>query len=327
LVVPNTTDPAQNIGIALAFRPENHGTLPGLTGTLTFGGTDYPIGPGWQHVWNAKSHSAFNGKDRTLNVVIENAEPDGPQGDGFATIKLNKAGLAKWAAVLADGNKVTGSFTASPDGDLPLYVPIRYLNGGALLALLGTESAGELLRVSGDGQPNGRWIKPPADPRKADRLYRSGFDVNLEIEGAEFVKPATGQLLFGNPAPSRPLRFDLSGGGIATASQLGGRDPVNWNAELQKANKLVVTQAGLSVKISPSFSATTGVLSGRIALSDLVSGKKLPRALTLNALYIPDLEDPAASNLRGFFLLPELPDAGGNATMTSIQSGRIDLNP
>jgi len=335
-IITNSRDTNQNITLALEFRPEDHATLPGLTGNLTFLGTKYPIGPGWQHVWNATKNPAFGNKDRTLNVAIINTGILGPQGSGFATIKLTKAGLTTWAATLSDGLKVTGSFTASPDGDVPFYAPIPYPNGGAVYALLATDVSGDFRKVSDTPRPNGRWIKlQTTDPKKADRLYRGGFDANLDISGAEHRAPAPGQLLFGNrPAPGA-LSLTLGGAGINTSAQLGSADPLSRTSQLLAGNKITVNNkitvdnADLptTVKFVPTFSATTGILSGTVSLSDanpLGGTAKIPRTLAYTGLYIPDLESPADSAIYGFFTLPELPKAAGETiSNTPIQSGRI----
>ncbi len=78
------------------------------------------------------------------------------------------------------------------------------------------------------------------NPKTLDRLYRDGFDVDLDIQGAEFVKLGTGQLLFGNPVAPLPLIFDLTGVGVDSSCQLGEQDPLIFESELQKGNKLVV---------------------------------------------------------------------------------------
>jgi hypothetical protein len=331
-IITNSRDRTQDITLNLEFRPEDHATLPGLTGTLTFQGGDHPMQPGWQQVWNAKSNPAFGNKDRVLNVAIGNADAaSGPQGDGFAIVKLTKAGLAKWAGTLSDGRKVTGGFTASPDGDVPFYGAIRYPNGGSLFALLATEPSGDFYKVSDAPRPNGRWIKlPTTNPKKADRLYRDGFDVDLNISGAEFTKPARNEQLFGNIVPPTPLTLQFSGGGIDSATQLGAADPLGLAAELQPRNKLAVTEPNLPVRITPGFSATTGLLGGRISLKDpdLPGGRPVARTLTFNGLYIPDLDNPGSSAIRGFFLLPELPDAAGEAiSKTPILSGTLEVIP
>jgi RHS repeat-associated protein len=335
LIIPDTKDPTQNIGITVEFRPNDHATLPGLTGTLTFQSIDYPIQPGWQHVWNAKTKPAFGNKDRALNMVIENSSnANGPQGDGFASIRLTKAGLASWAATLSDGRKLTGSFTALPDGDVPFYAAIPYPNGGALHAMLQIAPSGDFYRVSDSPQINGRWIKQQTtNPSTLDRLYPSGFDVNLVFSGAEHRAPARGVLLFGNPTPPKAISFTLNGAGITGSSQLPGNDPVNLTAELRTNNLIILPpQSGLPtiLRIAPSFSTATGLVSGSIALSDIapLTSKATPRSLPYSGLYIPNLASPVSSRVRGFFTLPELPDIAGETPMnTPINSGVLHLAP
>jgi hypothetical protein len=325
-IITNSRDRTQDITLNLEFRPEDHATLPGLTGTLTFQGGDHPMQPGWQQVWNMRANPAFDGRNRVLHAAMANAGSTGPQGDGLAVVKLNAAGMAAWTAVAADGMRVTGSFPVSPGGEIPLYAPLRYAGGGAFLGLLPTDNVGGLLRVPNAAGAEGRWIKMPTPAKRADRLYRDGYDVDLDISGAEFVKPGRNEQLFGNIVPSTPLTIQFSGGGIASSTQFGATDPLGLAAELQPRNKLAVTEPNLPVRITPRFSAMTGLLSGRIALNDpdLLGGRPVARTLTFQGLYIPDLDDPAASTIRGFFLLPELPDAAGErATTTPVLSGEV----
>ena len=334
IIVTNTKDRTQDITLNFEFRPENHPTLPGLTGVLLFQGRTLPINPGWQHVWNAKTNPAFGNKDRTLNVAIDNTRATGPQGDGFATIKLTRAGLAGWFVTLADGRKVTGSFSSSPDGDVPFYGAIPYPDSGALYALLPTAPSGDFHRVSDSPQINGRWIKlPTSNPKTIDRLYRGGFDVSLAISGAEHRAPARGVLLFGNPTPPNSRSFTLTGAGITTSAELPGNDPVSLQAELRLGNAIgVPPQSGLppNLHIAPSFHSASGLFSGRIALSDLAppTSTAAPRTLSYSGLYIPNLASPSSSTVRGFFTLPELPDAMGETiSNTPINSGALRLAP
>jgi hypothetical protein len=144
----------------------------------------------------------------------------------------------------------------------------------------------------------------------------------LDIDGAQFVPPAKGQLLFGNPSPPAPLAFGLRDGGIDSCSQFGPADPVSLAAQLRTGNVVAVTQTLPStVKFAPSFNAATGLLSGSVNLLDSVDGKPITRTLSYNGLYIPNLDVPGGSAVRGFFLLPELPSSSDNASTTSILSG------
>jgi hypothetical protein len=332
-IITNPKDRTQDITLNLEFRPDDHATLPGLTGTLTFQGVNYAIQPGWQHGWNAKTKPAFGNKDRTLNVVIENRDDvNGPQGDSFARVRLTKAGVANWAATLSDGRELTASFTVSPDGDVPFCGAIAYPNGGALSALLATEVSGDLYKVAVGPRANGRWVKRQTSNAKVlDRVYRGGFDVSLGFSGAEYVVPARGVLLFGNPAPAKAMSFTLDGAGITSSGQLPGDDPVTLGAELRLNNVIAVpTQSGLptTFRIAPGFSSSSGLVTGSIVLSDISSltTKATPRTLSYQGLYIPNLASPASSRVRGFFTLPELPDAAGETTSnTPIQSGSFSV--
>jgi hypothetical protein len=265
-----------------------------------------------------------------VNAAIDNTTARGPQGDGFATIKLTRSGLASWAVTLSDGRKLTGSFTASPTGNVAFYAPISYPNGGALSVRLTTAPLGELYQIS--SSVNGRWIKlPTTNPKTIDRTYRSGFDLSLTVTGAEHRAPARAVLLFGNPTPPKAMSFTLTGAGIQTSSQLPGTDPVNLTAELRTNNLIAVPpQSGLptTLRIAPSFSTTSGLVSGSITLSDIapLTTKATSRTLSYRALYIPNLTSPASSRLRGFFTLAELPDTQGETTSnTPIQSGGLTV--
>ena len=331
VVITNTRNRTEDIFLSLQFLPEDLGSAPGLTGTMGFQGSELPIQPGWQHVWNARTKPAWAGKARALNVVMENTEITGPQGDGFAVIKLATSGVATWTGTLADGRPFTGSFTVSPDGDVPLYVPLAYPGGGCVTALLETRVANGLVRVDNPAEPNGRWGKL-GSTSLTDRSYRDGFDVNLKIHGAQHATPVTGQLLFGFGAatPPYPMELEMSGAGVDTASAFspfasGG--VVGLDSQLRAGNVLAVVQSGLVVKITPSFSAATGNFGASVGISDLVAGKPLPRTMAMKGLYIPDHDAPTNSALRGYLLLPELPGAGQSATTTPIPSGKMSMAP
>jgi hypothetical protein len=331
VIVVDRRDPGKNVALSLEFRSEEHATQPGLRGLISTSGGSLPIGPGWRHVWHQSKNPAFGGRSRTLNIAFDNLEADGPQGHGFAIIKLGGNGLARWAAMLADGSRVTGSFPASPQGEVPLYSVVRYGNGGSIYALLGLEGVGQLLKVAEAPRPNGRWIKrSTAGSRRPDRLEPVGFDVEVDVSGAEYFKPGRGEMLFGNPGATLPLSLDLSAAGVETLDQLGGEDPTSLESELQPGNKLVVTES-LPVRIAPRLASASGLFGGRVTLKDadpLGGGRPIARPLAFNGLYIPDLDDPANSAIRGFFLLPELPDAAGEKpTTTPVQSGALSIRP
>ncbi len=332
-VVTKPGVPADNITLGLEFRAAGDPDAPGLTGNLTFGGAaPLPIGPGWQHVWNATKNPAFGNKDRTLNVALDNSELEGPQGDGFATIKVTKAGLVTWTGTLADGTPFTGSYTASPEGDLPLYVPMPYPGGGCVFGLAATEltgAEGALMRVVGiDGFEN-RWIKRTSTDAK-DRTYQGGFDLNLDIQGAEYRPPATGQLLFGAGVAPASLDFTFAGAGATTLYPTKAQNgTARFDANLLAGNTIDILPAGLPPERLPLpkgvLASGTGILTGSSTLTDTAGTAKIVRKLDFKGLYIPDPDALENSSIAGFFLVPDLPGTGQAAASTPIQSGTLHV--
>ncbi|MCX6856891.1 MAG: hypothetical protein NTV80_18530 [Verrucomicrobia bacterium] len=337
-IVRNPNILAENITLTLKFLPQNHATAPGMTGRAGYGyGPVRLIEPGWQHVWNARVNPAFGNLNRTLNLAINNpSTTTGPQGVGFASLRLTTAGLATWSATLADGRKVIGSSTVSPDERVFLFAPIPYTNSGVFFARFRTEEDGPtgFYKVSlKDANDFARWSRmPTSNPLTLDRVYREGFDLIIGISGAEHLPPERGTLLFADPAPGQPLSLTLTGAGINTAAQLPTAGPVLISdCQLLAGNRIVVDNNAfpLTVNFVPAFNAITGLFSGTVTLSDtnpLGGLVRVPRTLTYSGLYIPDLDNPANSRIRGFFTLPELPDAVGETiSNTPILSGTLNL--
>ena len=309
--------------LELVFGADNH-----ISGTLGDGTGALVEVHGWKHLWNATKNPAWGGKDRVLNVALRNPGTGGPRGDGFATIKLARSGLATWTGTLADGTGFKGTFMASPAGQVPLCLALAapaYPGQGSVMALLATTIQDGLVRAEIPADANGRWIKI-GSPSTSDRTYRSGFDLELLVHGAEYRPPATGQRLFGAEAFPHPLDLVMQGDGLDTASAFtafasGG--VVTLDALLRPGNILAITQSGVHVPVT--LAPSSGVLAGSTALADLVAGKSVPRTLTLKGLYIPCPDDPSASAVAGFCLLSELPATGQGAATTPIHSGRVWL--
>lgn len=331
-IVPVRSDPGQNIDLVMEFRPENDLQQPGLAGQLTYSGRTLRLASGWRHVWNATQNPAFGNRDRLLNVVIE--APGGPGGDGFASIRLTKTGVATWSARLPDGVRLTGSHTVTPDGEIPLYAPINYPGGGVVLASVATGPAGAFYHAPKATTPNGIWIKRPTDlPKAVDRIRREGFEMDLSVYGAEYRPPTNSALLFGATVPGASLKFSLRAGGVDGPWQLEGADPLERNAQLLAGNRFSVdaSPAPMGVRFLPAFAAASGALTGSVSLSDphpFQAGAKIARTLSYSGLYVPDLSDPGRSRIRGFFLLPTLPaSAAEPAGSTAVNSGIFELSP
>lgn len=321
--------PLQVITMDLKFSPDE------VSGILALGNESVALSSGWRQNWNAKSNPAFGNRDRILHASIESIAHDAPQGYGFAKIRLSRDGVATWAVTLADGQRVSGSFPVSDFEEIPFYAPIRYAGSGSVLALLETETRGGLYQIISDidlNGVNGRWTKSPAANAKSpDLSYSDGFDSDLEVSGAEFVTPAPGNILFGNPSSSPGFELFLTGGGIESSSQIPNDGVAALEATLLANNRLAISPPSATLgnlRITLQFKWTSGDLSGRLSLLDAnpFGSKAILRQLTYAGLYIPNLSAPEASEIRGFFILPSLPSEPGMKTnQTPVASGKLEL--
>ena len=331
-IITQSRDRSKDLSVNLEFRPGSAGGLQGLSGSVVYEGVSLPISYGWRQVWNAKSNAPFAGFKRLINVQLDNTESTGPQGDGFAVINADLSGLVRWSASLADGRKVTGSSVLSPSSDLALHNPLTYSGSGVFSVLLPTEWVGDAVRIANPQPRNGRWVKlATTNPRAVDRSYRAGFDIDLNGLGAEFRPQARGVLLFGRNAAPSSLSFNFTDGGIASSAELPGSSPVTLNGELRANNVMSLATASLPSRTRAScvFDYRTGLVRGTISLLDdspLDATIKMPRTLSYQGLYVPNLTAPTNSRIRGFFTLPELPaTAGQKTTTTPILSGLVEI--
>lgn len=312
-IITNSRDRSKDIVLDLVFRPESDASAPGLTGEVAFDGRKLPIGPGWKHVWSTRDNPAWANRDRALNLAMTNQSSDGPQGTGFAIVKLAKSGMASWSGTLADGRTFTGSFHASPAGDLAFYVPVSYPAGGVVAGLVGTENTGELLKALPDAD-NGRWTKLGSTVA-SDKIYRSGFDVSLGIEGAEYRPPNAESSLFGT-TPPLDLDWIMGGGGIESVGGLAdfiSLESLVLDALISAGNRITISEEGLTIPFRPSLTASSGVLTGSTGVVDTFEGKRISRTISYRGLYIPDLDSSQSSSVKGFFLLGGL---GSNITLS-----------
>lgn len=295
---PDRKTPLQDVAVKLELRPESDSVAPGLAGSLTQGSAILPIGPGWQHTWNAKSNPAFQGIRRTINTSFGNSVSEGPRGRGLAMLDLRPDGRVNWAGLLADGRVFTSSSFASPGLELAAYSPIAYPDGGAFLGLMGTELYTERIQVTAEGYA--RWIKYPTIS-KPDAVYSGGFDLELIPRGAEYSKPGRGEQLFGNPDSLIP--FFLEHGGIGAEEALSPflqGESVVLESILGPGNKLSLQNFPGPVRAN--LNSATGRFSASAVLAKV--GAK-PRTLRMEGLYIPHLSNPSLSTVEGFFLLPQ----------------------
>jgi hypothetical protein len=208
-----------------------------LTGTIGDGGSWSADILADRAVFSSKHKAPFAGV-YTAIVSGGSTNTDIPQGDGYLTITVDASGKVKVSGALADGAKVTGSFTVSKDGQWPLFISL-YNGGGQILGWI-TFAPTALEDVG--GMIN--WIKEPNDNAK---FYPAGFNLETNLTGSVYIstnKPVTG---FSNAT------LTVTGGNVQT--QIVNEVTINPKNKVTNlsTNKLTLT-----------ISASTGVFKGSV---------------------------------------------------------------
>lgn len=105
-----------------------------------------------------------------------------PEGDSYATLTIDNAGMIRSSGKMADGTSFSQSVSISKNGTWPLFVPL-YANKGMLFSQV-TFSNSPASTLGGDAT----WIKPAM--RTA--FYSNGFVLNSPLIGSSFVTPSNG---------------------------------------------------------------------------------------------------------------------------------------
>jgi hypothetical protein len=107
-----------------------------------------------------------------------------PQGDGFASLKIDGNGVVTLAGELGDGSKIKQKVPVSKYGTLPFYVVLYKGSGSAF----GWATFTNIVSVSDlDGIVS--WFKKPSP---ADLFYPGGFALDTPLVGAKYIAPAPG---------------------------------------------------------------------------------------------------------------------------------------
>jgi hypothetical protein len=131
-------------------------------------------------VFNALNEPApFAGKF-TMMVPGEPGDPSVPAGHGFGTVRVNAAGRARFAGILADGTRVSQSAALSKDGMWPLYASL-YSGRGQIWSWITFSNQAE-----SDLKGGLSWIKCP----NAKALYYpNGFTNEYQSIGSAYLAP------------------------------------------------------------------------------------------------------------------------------------------
>jgi hypothetical protein len=162
-----------------------------------------------------------------------------PQGNGYATVKVDAAGKITMTGSLPDGTTLSQSATLSKYGVWPLYASL-YTGRGSLLSWITIGGPGVGSSLGGDLS----WTKPPLSTAK---YYPAGFTMGTGTWGSSYTPPPPGTpMLYRSQA-----QVVLHGGGLA-------QDLVNI---VMIASNNRVTSLN---KVTMTFTSSTGVFKGTV---------------------------------------------------------------
>jgi len=170
------------------------------------------------------------------------APPEGsdwtiPQGYGYGTLAVTRAGSGRVIGVLGDGTKINVTAPLSKHGTWPLYDAL-YKNQGACIGWV-TFGTNNTLTATVD------WFRPPLP---TSRYYADGFTTNLTLIGETYVSPA-----YGGPSAAGYRQVTLDGGNL-------GSDIVESMAVDELGNVTVLSANNEDLKMK--FQLATGRFSG-----------------------------------------------------------------
>lgn len=244
-----------------------------------------------------------------------------PGGAGYLTATVSKTATVTWKGKLADGTAVTGSglLTDASFSSGLLQVPVHQ----DLYSLKGSVHGWVLMEngVSPSDEVTLEWFKTALPATSKERKYKDGIRLHpVTLQGGRYAAPGRGETLFG-----------YSDGAAGTVSLLspgimnGG---LYHSFTLTKTNKAVLDPftAESPVKVL-SFNAAQGTFKGSFTLSDpnpAVPKRPWTRVVPFEGVILPDFY-----TMHGYFMMPELPQAGPPATTLTtspIRSGMVQID-
>jgi hypothetical protein len=268
------------------------------TGALTGSASAGTFGPvvidAWRNPWSAANKATAY--VATYNTAFDPAGGDGPEGFGYAPIKVTNLGTVSWTGKLADGTAITGSTGLGPAGQIALYHLLYTKTGSIAGWLLISQATGKL-----DGIVN--WFKAEQPENSTTLSYKLGFsNPGVIAIGATWVKPAGTILNLSAPSPPNAQ--------VSLAS-IERSFPADAQHLFSISATNVVTPASPNpYLIKLSVTAATGVFSGSIQLvnddpTDLVVPiAQIKRPVTYNGVLVSRTDFKQGV---GFFNIAELP--------------------
>ncbi len=255
-------------------------------------------------------------------------DPDVPQGNGFASLRVLRSGVARWAGRLPDGSPASSAGILGPDGEYCVWRKL-YRNTGSLL---GTGTV--ISDPGGDGNFDDNlvdgdwdWVKQPqASPRQ--RNYRDGFGtadpVRQLVSGERYFPPSRGEIPLGFPDADGNAQLSFTEGGLSEAEM----NPDVLFRLTARAAGAMPKPGDLDNPARTRFflSPRTGLMRGNFLLLDENPESSRPwrRGAAFQGMVLPSQGMGA-----GYFLLGQLPDALAEPPITirsaPILSGQVIL--
>jgi hypothetical protein len=240
-----------------------------------------------------------------FQALAPNLDSTLPEGYSFGTLTVDKKGVTTISGKLADGSAFSTTSFVGPQGQVLVYMPL-YSGRGSAIGVLSL-TAGE--NAPAENTVGGRldWYKPASDPnaRVPDTLYPGGFGpFTAEVSGSLYTAPAGTDLLLGLPAGNNNARLSFRLGGLDTAA--AEFDELCTVSTVKQFAAVIVNNPvnGTVVKAL----AAAGTLDGTFTLNG--------RKATFSALIV-------CTRAVGYFLLPQVPEAGADPATAPKLSGQV----
>jgi hypothetical protein len=225
------------VSIQFQLDPDDSDELWGTVSNGTFNATL----TGERAVFDGHKNIAPQAGRYTLVFPGSADSASAPGGDGCAALMVTKAGRISLGGTLADRTPFSQGIVVSKSSQWPLYASL-YGGRGEVLSWV-TLSSGNSSNLSGSLT----WIRPP---EPGARCYPRGFTIETTLTGSQYIRPTTGNTVFGSPA----TQLLLTGGDLSGV--------VNVPISLISPSRAVNLRS--SAKSSLNFSLGTGLFRGTV---------------------------------------------------------------
>ena len=190
--------------------------------------------------YNIKTNPAPQAGLYTLVMPGSSGSSTEPQGDSYATLKIDGNGKVSVVGAMADGSKLAQKTTISKNGTIPLFGNL-YAGKGMAIGWLDIVTGNPSTDIVGDVG----WVKTAA---AGGTYYPAGFLILSDAYGSTFVKPAT----------STTRVVDIPTGTVAFT---GGNLPSDFSNDIIIAENSSVTTTSPN-KLTLSLNKGNGLMTG-----------------------------------------------------------------